>query len=107
MRLLLDESVPRPLISRLGGHEADTTQALGWAGVINGELLRRAAEAGYDALLTVDKGFEFQQSISRLPLTVAILRASSNRLEDLEPLLSELVARLQEAEPCSLVKVGA
>jgi hypothetical protein len=98
----------RGLSSRcFAGHDVDTTQSVGWAGVGNGELLRRAAEARYGALITVDKGFEFQQDISRLPLTIAILRGRSNRLEDLQPLLPELIATLQDSEPCSLVKVGA
>jgi predicted nuclease of predicted toxin-antitoxin system len=106
VRLLLDESVPRPLVDLLAGHDVKTVQAVGWSGVENGELLQRAADAGFDALVTVDAGFEFQQNPSRLPLSVVLLRARSNRLEDLEPLLPEAINRLRESEPCAFLKVG-
>lgn len=107
MRLLLDESIPRPLGAALKDHEVVTVKAAGWEGVENGELLDRAAAAGYDAFITVDKGFEYQQNLARLPLTVALLRAPSNRLEDLEPLVAVLLDRLSEAEPSSFIKLDA
>ena len=68
--------------------------SLGWAGVGNGALLKRAAEHGFDAFLTPDRGFAFQQNRSALPLTVVILRARSNRLEDLRPLVPALLEKL-------------
>ena len=106
MRLLLDESIPRPLAASLAGHDVLTAQDAGWDGVENGELLQRAAEAGFDAVITVDKGFEFQQNLDLLPLSVVLLRARSNRLEDLEPLVPSLLARLAEVAPGSFIKLG-
>jgi len=79
---------------------------MGWDGTENGDLLRLAAEARFDALVTVDKGFEYQHNLKRLPLTVAIIRARGNRLEDLEPLIPALVAQIAEVQPCTLVKIG-
>ena len=107
MRLLLDESVPRPVIDLLTGHEVRTVQTEGWAGIENGELLQAAADSGYDALVTVDAGFECQQNLARLPLSVLLLRARSNRLEDLEPLNPEALNQLRDAAPCTFLKVGA
>lgn len=107
MRLLLDESVPRPLVRSFADHEVHTVQSVGWAGKENGELLRAAAGAGFDALVTVDKGFEFQQNIETLPLTVAIMKAGGNRLEDLEPMIPVALSAIAEAQPCTLVSVGA
>jgi hypothetical protein len=43
VRVLLDENLPHDLISELVGHEVVTVQGLGWAGVKNGDLLRRAS----------------------------------------------------------------
>jgi hypothetical protein len=106
VRLLLDESVPRPVIDLLPGHEARTVQSEGLGGLENGELLRSAAQAGFDALVTVDAGFEYQQNLSRLPLSVLLLRSRSNRLEDLAPLIPEALSRLRAAAPCSFLKVG-
>ena len=43
MRVLLDEQLPRQLAREITGHEVSTVQQRGWAGLKNGELLRRAA----------------------------------------------------------------
>jgi len=40
--LLLDENLPFDLAQELSGHAAVPVQQLGWAGLKNGELLRRA-----------------------------------------------------------------
>lgn len=47
MRVLLDECVPRGLRDLLPGHDVKTVAEAGWAGVKNGELLRRAAVAEF------------------------------------------------------------
>ena len=51
MRVLLDENLPHDLIARLSGQTVSTVQGMGWAGVENGELLRRAS--GQPACLVV------------------------------------------------------
>ena len=86
MRLLLDESVPRPLRTSFpAAYEVRTVPEMGWAGTGNGALLRLAADNGFDALLTVDRGFAHQQ-MDDLPLPVIIVLAASNRPEELRPL---------------------
>lgn len=106
MRLLLDEQVPRVFADCLAGHVVATTQAMGWSALENGDLLRTAADAGFDALLTLDRGIEFQQNLAVLPLSVLIVRARSNRIDDLEPLAGEVLASLEALEPRSLVRIG-
>jgi predicted nuclease of predicted toxin-antitoxin system len=56
VRVLLDECLPWGLARELAGHEIDTVTQLGWSGVTNGELLRRAA-GQYDFLITIDQRF--------------------------------------------------
>ena len=57
MKLLLDESVPRRLGSIFPDSiEARAVQQMGWAGSKNGDLLRMAAEDGFDAFITADQG---------------------------------------------------
>ena len=92
MKLLLDEPAPR----RLAGCFADafdvrTVPQMGWAGSTNGELLRLASAGGFDALVTVERGFEYQQDVNSLPIPVVILIATGNRLQDLEPLVPGIV----------------
>jgi predicted nuclease of predicted toxin-antitoxin system len=59
MRVLLDENLPLDLARDLSGHDVQTVVGLGWEGVKNGELLRRAAGHS-DALVTMDRNLEFQ-----------------------------------------------
>lgn len=65
MRLLLDESLPRPLADLLVGHDVRTVTQMGWTSLSNGALLRQAA-AEFDALLTADQNIEFQQNLTTL-----------------------------------------
>jgi len=62
-----------------------TVQQEGWAGFSNGELLKRAATAGFDAFVTADQNHQFQQNLTRSRLFVLALVVASNALEDLLP----------------------
>ena len=106
MRILLDESLPRRLSGELTGHTVSTVTDQGWSGIENGDLLR-AAVGQFDVFLTADQNLEFQQNLSELPLSVVVLVAYNNKLESLRPLLPELLDRLNDLEPRTLVKVGS
>ena len=95
MKLLLDESVPRRLaLSFPASCDAHTVRQMGWAGVGNGDLLRLAADRGFDALVTVDQGFEHEQNQDSLPVPVVIMIAARNRLQELQPLVPGVAAVL-------------
>ncbi len=84
MRLLLDESVPRRLGAAFpAAYEVRTVPQMRWAGADNGELLRLAADRGFDALLTVDRGTAHEQNLNDLPVAVVIMLAVRNRLNEL------------------------
>lgn len=90
MKLLLDHCVDRRLADHLAPHEVQTAAELGWHQYRNGRLLAAAAAAGFDAMLTTDKGMLHQQNQKTLPISVVILRAVSNRLSGLVPLIEPL-----------------
>ena len=95
MKLLLDESAPRRLTSSFpASYDVRTVQQMGWAGVGNGDLLRLAADRGFDALVTVDRGFEHEQNRDELPVPIVIMIAARNRLRELRPLVPGVVAIL-------------
>jgi len=71
----------------------------------NGELLEKASES-YEAFVTIDANLPYQQVLRRFPIGVVLLKAPSNRLADLEPLVPEILARLDGIEPGELRKVG-
>ena len=54
MRLLLDENLDWRLQRDLPAHQVESVPLIGWAGIENGELLRKAVEAGFDVLITMD-----------------------------------------------------
>lgn len=106
MRLLLDESLPRRLRDHLPGHEVLTVIDAGWGGVKNGELLRLAGSE-FDAFITADKNLRYQQNLDTLPVAVVVLKAISNELAVLRPLVPDLIASLSSLQPNALVEVGA
>lgn len=105
MRVLLDENLPRALADELKEHDAFTVQARGWSGMTNGELLRRA-QGDFDALLTMDRGLPHQQDLSDLGLGVLVVRAPSNRMEHLKPLVDAISRALRDLRPGQVRTVG-
>ena len=104
MRVLLDECVPRAVGTELPGHIVKTVAEAGWAGVKNGELLRRAA-GEFDVLLTVDRNLEYQQNFAGLTLAVVVVHVPSNDIDVLRPLLPKVLAALSKAEPGTVTNV--
>jgi hypothetical protein len=105
MRALLDEQIPRALSRLLTGHQVDTVAGRGWAGVKNGELLRRMT-GDYDVLVTMDRGIEHQQNLPALPFGILLIRAPSNRMVHLAPLVPAMLEALIDLRPGRLVQVG-
>ena len=106
MKVLLDECLPRRLAARLTGHEVKTVPQAGWASIKNGELLK-LAESDYDVFVTVDRNLSFQQNLVRLEIAVIVLRASSNRFQDLLPLTPKILTALTAIKRGELVEVKA
>src|SRR5687767_10303326 len=98
MRLLLDECLPKQLKREFTGHDVQTVPEAGLAGVKNGTLLRLAAER-FDVFVTVDANLRYQQNISKLAVAVLVLRAVSNDMSDLRPLMPAALASLATLMP--------
>lgn len=86
MKVLLDHCVPRPLAKSIVDHEVRTARSMGWEDLSNGKLLAAAA-CEFDVLVTTDRNVQSQQSASRLPLPVVVLRGQTNTIEDLAGLV--------------------
>ena len=106
MRVLLDENLPRDLTQVLVGHEVVTVQGLGWAGLKNGELLRRAA-GQFDAFITMDSNLQFQQRLEGLTFAIVVIHARSNRVADLVPIADLVLTALADLRPGTVRHVGA
>jgi len=72
LRVLLDESAPRLIKTRLPELSISTVQEMGWAGLTNGELLAMA-EREFDVFITADKQLRYQQNLTGKRLSVIVL----------------------------------
>jgi predicted nuclease of predicted toxin-antitoxin system len=95
VKLLLDHCIDRRLAGILTSHDMQTSAELGWEQLRNGELLARAAQHGFDAVVTTDANVRHQQNLQTLPISVIVLRAMSNRLADLLPLVPQIESALE------------
>jgi hypothetical protein len=106
MKVLLDECVPRRFKNALPDHECQTVPEAGLAGQKNGLLLSLAEGAGFDLFLTMDKGLQYQQNLAGRRIAILIVRARSNRLEDLLPHLEACRSIMSSIRPGEVIRVG-
>jgi predicted nuclease of predicted toxin-antitoxin system len=107
MKLLLDECTPSVLKADLVGHQVLTVEDAGFKGLKNGRLLRAAAARNFEVLVTVDKSLSSQQNLAAFGIAVLLLRARSNRYDDLKPLIPKALAALNQIQPGTVVIVKA
>ncbi|HKV24206.1 MAG TPA: hypothetical protein VJN93_06400 [Candidatus Acidoferrum sp.] len=106
MKILLDECLPIDLRNSFPEHEANTVEWAGFKGKKNGDLLRAAENADYGVLLTVDQGIPQQVSALGRKIAIVLLVAASNQLEDLLPLVPNVLVALQSIQPGQVVRLG-
>ena len=105
MRILIDECLPRALKRLLVGHACRTVQEMGWSGKSNGTLLS-VAEKTFDVLLTIDQGMEHEQNFATRNIALLAIRASSNDIDDLAPIVPAVLAALEGAQPGTVIRLG-
>jgi hypothetical protein len=105
MKVLLDECVDWRLSRDIVGHEVSTARQMGWSSIKNGELLALAAQS-FDVFVTVDRNLSFQQNLVTVNIAVIVLRAHTNRLADLKPLVPQLLAAIASAQCGAAAVVG-
>lgn len=102
MRILLDECVSEQLRHHFKEHECQTAR---YAGL--GQLIRAAEAAKFDVMLTVDRGFEYQQNLGNLQIAVIIFCGRSVLLEDLVLLIPACLEHLKSIKSGQVVRIGA
>jgi predicted nuclease of predicted toxin-antitoxin system len=106
MKLLLDENLPHRLRPLLIGHDVFTVAYMKWKGIETGEPLNLAAKNGFDALVTKDNGMPYEQNAAALPCALIVLQAPANALDDIKPLVPQILTQLAILVPKSVVRVG-
>ena len=105
MWVLLDECLPRRLKRELVGHDVITVPEAGWSSKKKDEVLSLAS-GSYDAFITIESNLAYQQRVVGLSFGVLVLRARSNRLADLQPLVPAILNALAGLKPGEIVAVG-
>lgn len=77
----------------------------GWLGISNGQLLALAA-AEFDVFVTVDRNLPFQQHLPKFDIAVILLRAKTNRIDDLVVLAPDLVSAIPSAKKGVVTPIG-
>jgi hypothetical protein len=106
MRVLLDECVNEGLRNYLACYDCQTARYAGLAGLENGEILAAAENSKFDVVLTVDRGFEYQQNLKRRKIAVIIFCGKSVLLEDLLPLVPECLDAIKSIQAGQVVRIG-
>ena len=78
MKILIDECVPRQIMRFFDvgeDNQAFTVQEIGWSGIKNGELIKRA-EKEFDIFITSDRNMRYQQNLS--DRQIIIIELSTN-----------------------------
>lgn len=104
MKILLDECLPMRLAKSLPGHDVRTVRQMNWLGLSNGHLLDIAGE--FDLFITVDKNLVNQTKFAARRLAVIVLRVRSNTIENISPLLPQLIASLADLKPGTVTVVS-
>ena len=102
MKILLDESVPHVVQTRLSHLAICTVQDMGWTGTKNGELLRRAEEEFY-VFVTADQQLRYQQNLSGR--TLAIIVIPTNQVRAVISLLPAIENALKLVQPGTLIEI--
>jgi predicted nuclease of predicted toxin-antitoxin system len=105
MRVLLDECIPRKLKYAFlsAGHLCQTATEAGLVGRKNGELLAAAAPE-FDVLVTVDKNIRHQQNLKVTNIALLVIRADSNKIEDIGIHVEAVLASLRSISPGTVVE---
>ena len=106
MRILLDECLPRRLNQELVGHDARTVPEMGWASKRNGELLALAS-GQFDIFLTADRNLSYQQDVSGFDIAVVVVVARSNNIDELRPLVPQVLEAFATAKRRAVTMVGS
>jgi hypothetical protein len=103
VRILLDHSTPAPLRYWLLGHQVDTGYERGWAELTNGDLLRIAEDAGFDAVITAEKGIRYQQNLAGRGLALVVISTNDwTRIRNWKSVVLEAISAMR---PGSLIEI--
>jgi hypothetical protein len=104
MLVLLDHGTPRGLARELAGHTIVLAKSRGWDRLANGDLLKAAEEAGFNALLTTDANIRYQQNLRNRRIAIIVLTGTT-RWTRVRMECKRIASALEETAPGSYAEV--
>ena len=102
--ILLDHSVPAPLVRHLPDHQTVHTSVIGWDELANGELLVAAEANGYAVFITSDQNIRYQQNLAGRRLS--IIELNTNHWDTIRARLDLITAALSTIQPGEYVTLA-
>ena len=88
MKILLDEQLPVKLKYRFKPEpDVSTVRDEQWLGIKNGMLIQLAINNGFTVFVTNDQSLGFQQKLKKFKILFININQSSNRYEDVLPVI--------------------
>ena len=94
MRVLLDHNVNPRYARLLAGHDVSHTYKMGWAELLNGDLIAVAEREGFEVMITADKNLQYRQSLKDRKLSIIVLNSGRITWPHIEPLSPQVLAIL-------------
>lgn len=105
--MLIDNCLPVGLRHSIEGHDVETAAFRGWGQLKNGELIRAAVDAGFEAIITIDQGGEFEAAVRGQPIVGVLLPGrGGSRLRDVLPLVPQIRDALAVGRPGEIHRLG-
>ncbi len=103
MRVLLDEMLPIGVREFLPSHEVYSAAYAGLAGISNGEMIRRAIDAGFDVIVTLDRGIPRQQNLELSGIGFVLI--PHNDADRIRPYADDLRRAVKQASAGTIIRV--
>jgi predicted nuclease of predicted toxin-antitoxin system len=103
VKILFDNNVPLYLLPEFP--DASTAYREGWQELTNGRLLEVAEAAGFALLITLDQGFETQQSLVGKSISIATLKPGDQSRDSFIRIAKALAEGLDDIGPGTVVSL--
>lgn len=103
MKILLDEMLPIGVRELLPGHDVSTAAHAGLAGRPNGALIAGAIAAGFDIIMSLDRGIPHQQNLARHAIGFVLI--PDNDVDLIKPYADRLLHAIDTAAPGTVIRI--
>jgi hypothetical protein len=105
-RVLLDAQIDKKFKKSIPGHRVWTARDQSLHKLQDGALLDAIQKLNFDVLVTMDKSLQFQNQLQDRSFGVILLRAKSNRITDLLPVVPALLQVIPKVKPGEVIEIG-